>query len=394
MPVIDRFPRFSSRWLLLLLVGLCCISFHGNPKKTEDPAPRVRIDTAQIIAAFEQQVKAEAEQEGMGSISACVFVGDRIIAWKAAGKADSDSGVNADTSTIYRIGSLSKSITSYLMMLLVQEGKVQLDDPVSKYVPEILQVKQNGRNEAGNITLRQLASHSSGLAREPDLADASSGPIGDWESKLLKALPTTNMPYSPGERYLYSNIGYATLGLALSRAAQQPFMDMIVQRVLKPMQMNSSFFIIPPGYAPRIAAGYHRTPSGDVDAKTPLREHAGRGYRVPNGGIYATPGDYARFIMNLEGKDSPLKRKYREVMQSIQIHENSNAGYGFGFSVSNGDPAMKIVSHTGSVPGYLSYMVFNPDTRIGVVIMKNYDYGMDNLAPSARAVVRQLVKGN
>jgi CubicO group peptidase (beta-lactamase class C family) len=134
------------------------------------------------------------------------------------------------------------------MMLLVQDGTIGLDESVAKYLPEIKQLKWKEGSDSREITFRELASHTGGLAREPGLWNAAAGPIGEWENKVLRSIPTTDVTFPPGTKFSYSNIGYGILGPALSRAAHEPFMQMVENGIFKPLHMTSSFYIIPYGF--------------------------------------------------------------------------------------------------------------------------------------------------
>src|SRR3989338_4702140 len=108
------------------------------------------------------------------------------------------------TRIVVQMRSLQKSFLTlkwaYIMMLLVQDGTIDLDDPVNKYLPEMATLQHNGFLDNRTITFRHLASHTSGLAVEPGLANAASGPIGEWENKVINSLPTTSVNSVPGER--------------------------------------------------------------------------------------------------------------------------------------------------------------------------------------------------
>ena len=146
-------------------------------------------------------------------------MGDEIIWSKAYGTSNIDNKIMADSITIYRTGSISKSFTAFLMMQLVQEGTIELDEQIEKYLPEISEL--NGYSASTKITFLQLASHTSGLIREPYLENAASGPIEEWESKVLQSIPKTSFQSKLGEKFSYSNIGFGILGLTLSRAAEK-----------------------------------------------------------------------------------------------------------------------------------------------------------------------------
>ncbi|MBS1566468.1 MAG: beta-lactamase family protein, partial [Bacteroidetes bacterium] len=297
--------------LLFAIVSLTLLPFCHRPQKINSISGSDTLTVQAVIDSFENKLKEEHMRDTTGSLCSIVFTGNKIVWSGAFGKADNEKGIDAGATTVYRIGSISKTFTAYLMMLLVQDGVIGLDEPVAKYLPEIKQLKWKEGNDTSEITFRELASHTAGLAREPRLPNAAAGPIGEWENKLLSSIPATDVVFPPGTKFSYSNIGYGILGLALSRAAHQPFMQMVENRIFKPLHMSSSFYVIPAGYEQRVAVGYHRNGSGKKpDGELAKAEYAGRGYKVPNGGIYSTTGDLARFIMAQYSDSDRLGKKY------------------------------------------------------------------------------------
>ena len=344
------------------------------------------------LARFAVQIERDVRADGIGSITAAVVRGDRVVWTRAFGWADRDQQIPATPETIYRTGSISKSVTAVLLAQLVEDGTVSLDDPVAQYFPEINQLA-DPPDGALPITFRHLVSHTAGLIREPNLPGAAAGPIATWEAKILASIPTTSFQTPPGTEYSYSNIGFGLLGLALSRAAGQPFMDLVHQRIFEPLGMTSSTFILTPEMEQRMSVGYLNW--GDsIDAAIPALEHAGRGYKVPNGGVYATAGDLARFIAGQTGAapTAILSPASRAEMQRIQTPGDQTRGYGLGFSVRQAEGGPWIVGHGGSVAGYTAYLCFDPETQIGVVLLRNYNRGQTSLGRTASALLVDLVK--
>jgi CubicO group peptidase (beta-lactamase class C family) len=339
-----------------------------------------------ILSHYATQLQEMTEKDTTGSLSGAVFIGDSIVWSGAYGKADNGKGIAADTSTIYRIGSISKTFTAYLMMRLVQEGVIGLDDPVAKYLPEITQLNGPG---ASTITFRELASHTAGLDREPGLQGASSGPIQEWENKVLASIPTTGVHPPIGEHFLYSNIGFGILGLALSRAAHRPFMEMMTTWVFLPHRMTSSFYIIPYKDSARVATGYTRTKEG-YDSRQPTAEFSGRGYKVPNGGIFTTPNDLARFLIAQTGDQDPLQKRFRDTMQTIQTKEKPGERYGFGLEIGT-IKGHRILNHDGGVAGFNAFMAFAPKTRTGVILFGNRDDMLHSLTAIEAHLLEELI---
>ena len=287
------------------------------------------------IRAFSASLAGDVEADGIGSITAGVFIGEEL-AWSGGfGVGDRDTGRPAGPRNIYRTGSISKSVTAVLMMLLAEDGLLELDDPVRGILGAVGELAEP-RPGQPPLTFRHLASHTGGLIREPELEGAASGPISGWESKILESIPHTRYQTEPGEAYSYSNIGYGILGLALSRAAGRPFMDLVRERIFEPLGMSSSVFVVDGPLRPRLAAGYVNR-DDRIDATLPAREHAGRGYKVPNGGVYSTVGDLARFAAGVTGALELLSEESRTAVLSIQTPESEATGYGLGFSLRRDD---------------------------------------------------------
>jgi CubicO group peptidase (beta-lactamase class C family) len=262
--------------------------------------------------------------------------------------------------------------TAVAMMQLVERGHFALDDPVVDSFPPIQQL-DDPPDGARPITFRMLASHTAGLVREPGLRGAASGSIYGWEEKVLDSIPTTGFRTPPGTEYSYSNIGFGMLGLASSRAAGVPFMTLVEEQIFKPLGMTSSAFVInAPETAARLSVGYQRGRAGAVSAAAATREHMGRGYKVPNGGIYSTVGDLARFAAAMMG-ETPAPILSAESRAEMLRPQPPAGGYGLGFTVRRRDGA-HIVGHGGSVAGYNADLTFDLNSKLGVAALRTTGY--------------------
>ena len=346
----------------------------------------------EALTAFSRQLRVDVAADDVGGIVAGVMVDGDLVWAQAFGWADRDARTPMSTASISRTGSISKSVTAVLMMRLLDEGVIGLDEPVERYLPAFASIKDR-RVDAQPVTFRHLASHTAGLIREPQWPDAVVGPIELWDKRIVESLPLTAYDTVPGARYQYSNIGFGTLGLALAKAAGRPFMEMVRTEVLEPLGMTGSEFVVAGAkLEARLAAGYVIGQDGSIDGGQPAREHAGRGYKVPNGGVYSTVADLGRFMGAMSGVPGLriLSEESRQEALSIQTPENPNRGYGLGFSVQIDEQGRKIASHGGSVAGYTAHMAFDPKARIGVVLLRNYGRGSTNLGTATQGLVAQL----
>ncbi len=338
------------------------------------------------LAQFDAEVAAGVAEDAGGAVTVAVFSGSEVIWAKGYGWANIEERVAADARTIGRTGSISKSFTAVLMMQLVERGVIALDARVSDYFPEIEGLA--GRPEGARpITFRMLASHTAGLEREPRLEGAASGSIYMWEEKVLASIPRTRYQTQPLTDYSYSNIGFGILGLALSRAAGVPFMELIETLILQPLGMESSTFILDsPDLLSRMSVGYSRSRStGEITAEQATREHFGRGYKVPNGGVYSTVHDLAALAAALmgEGDGQILSEESRSEMFKPQAPAT---GYGLGLFVYNRAKGPQLIGHGGSVAGYNADLVFDPETKLGVAMLRTTSYN-----PPAAALLRRLI---
>jgi CubicO group peptidase (beta-lactamase class C family) len=348
-----------------------------------------------VISAFGKRLSNDVKRDNVhGSISAAIIKNSEVI-WKGAfGYATRDKTIPADTNTIYRIGSITKTFTAAILMQLVEERKVKLDDPVEKYVPEIKFLK--GYSDGTVITLRELASHTSGLEREPNMPGAYLGPVDQWESKLLSCIPYTSFKSSPGTDFQYSNIGYALLGLALERAAGIPYVQLVQQRLFTPLHLDNTYFSIPENKMAKLADGIINFNQGEIDeinespALRGVLDSTLGGYTVPCGGIYSTPLDLAKFIIVLMGKTSLLKS---ESIREMQVIPPGGTRYGMGF-MHAWFGKLGFIGQEGIVPGYNAQFSIEQHNVYAVVLLRNYNTGKTNLTLGPRKLMHKLVNSS
>jgi D-alanyl-D-alanine carboxypeptidase len=340
------------------------------------PDLRGAIDQVDGLAA------AEFAKDNRGSVTIGIVAGPELVWTKSYGYADMEKKAPATKDTVYRIGSITKQFTALMLLQLVESGKARLSDPVEKYFPEVNKVEGRFAG-APPITLVQLATHTSGLGREPaDLATYLKGPVSEWEKVMISALPRTKYDFEPDARFSYSNIGYAILGAALSRAAGQPFVEYAPHKIFAPLGMTNTAFEPNEKIKPYLAKGYS-VQGARVDAETPEREHQGRGYKVPNGAMYTTVGDLARFLaFELgHGPESLLKKGTLEdnFKRVNSASGDLTEGYGIGFQVER-HGSLIVYGHGGSVAGYVAGAFVDRASGVGVIVLRNVAGGQFNIA--------------
>lgn len=373
----------SISYLLILLLLSCNQSTKMDAAKGGNPE--------KIIENFIDLIEKDQIDDNInGSISLVILHGDKIMASRAFGFVDADKKNLADSTTIYRIGSITKSFTGFLLLKLHQDNVLDLDEPIEKYLPEIKGVVDYDKHPP--ITFNQLASHTSGLDRESRNRGGNLGTVNEWEKKVITAIPELRFRSAPNERFRYSNIGYAILGLAISRAANKPYINLVKENILEPLNMTNTYFEIPAHKKSHLAKGMAGGPTVELNYDLPLEEHKGRGYRVPNGGLYSTPSDIAKFMMACMGYSTILTQDGIQLLQTTQTPTTRlRSNYSFGFELYS-DQGIQTIGHGGSTPGYSAHFEFEKNSTYGIIMIRNYNFGNTNLDLRSNSLLRKLTQ--
>jgi D-alanyl-D-alanine carboxypeptidase len=356
-------------------------------------APATNLQAA--LAELDTAIAADFAKDGVGGISVGVVSGSKLVWSKHYGYAETEAKRVPTNDTAYRIGSITKQFTALALLQLVEDGRMRLTDPLEKYVPEIRSIKNT---PAGTppITLLQVATMHSGLAREPGCAQHSVGPVSIWQKKVVDCLPQTTYVNEPGTTFLYSNIGYASLGLAIERAAGKPFTAFVTDRILKPLGMTRTGWEPSPDLRRDLAHGYQRPRDGGAATRASAdRELEGRGYRVPNGALFSTVNDLTKFVAwELGDGAAGILKKETQEANYARVFVSSPwfaSGYGVGFQVSRSGDVV-LLGHGGSTPGYHASALVNRGSKVGVIVLRNCDSCAADAGPTATRIHARLAR--
>jgi len=292
------------------------------------------------------------------------------VAWRyGVGTDAQNTDLVADSETIYRIGSVSKLFTDIVVMQMVEEGILDLDEPVTTYLPDF-----NPQNDfEAPITLRSLMSHSSGLVREPPVGnyfDASAPTLAATVSSLNR----TSLVYSPGSKVQYSNAGIAVVGRVLEKVSGTPFARLLADRALRPLGMTHSAFTPENDLLEKLPEAYMWSYQGDRTV-APTFELG----MQPAGSMFSTMDDLAHFMGALIRKGEGLNGRILseatlEQMWTPQsdIRSGRDRSFGIGFSLGSFEDELS-VSHGGAIYGFATQLKILPGSKIGVAVSTNLD---------------------
>ncbi len=389
-----------SLWQVLGAYAAILLTTSPSAAQPYTPTPPQYTAFEAALARFDAKIAAEVRDDGIGAISAGVIVGDRLVWKRAWGWSDVARRVPADADGVYRIGSVTKVFTAVLMMRLVESGVIELDESVETYVPEFERLTDRPAG-AAPITFRQLASHTSGLASLREVPEPYRV-VEDWEARLLEILPKTPVLSSPGEKAEYSDVGYAVLGLALQRAAGRDFMELMADVVVRPLGMKHTGYRLTDPMRQRLGAAYQNYPDGRMDPDA-IRRHQGRNwFGVPGSMLYSSVPDLGRLIAMLMGASGESGRflspaGVREIRKLQSVREirrgiGYERGYGLALNIFEHNSGAVFLAKDGTDAGYKAQIAFDPERKIGVVLLRNYIVGATILPRAAIQLLAELVQ--
>lgn len=342
-----------------------------------DPDRRAKLAAA--FPSLDKVLEEERVQQGLPGVAIGVVIDGELAYTKGFGVVDPKTKTVPDADTVYRIGSISKSFTGLALLSLRDDGVLDLDDPLERWIPEASKLTYPTRDDRP-ITLRQLAQHTSGLPRQ-GIVDDERNPD---EATFVKQLAQITLDGAPGLESVYSNLGFSLLGIVVSHAAKQPFHDVVAARIFKPLGMTSTGW--DDKNVEHLAPAFTKGPlAGPVP---PARLGAADGA----GGIYSSVRDMGRYAAFLLAAYPPRNDDDRSPIRRATIREAQNSGfplephaqaieksieldastYGFGWVHRQTCDDSDVVWHNGAVDSYRADLWLRTSRGVGVVVLSNF----------------------
>jgi CubicO group peptidase (beta-lactamase class C family) len=341
------------------------------------------------FAAVDDLAEGFQRRGGQPGVAYGIVAGGRLVHSGGCGERWL-GGPAPDAGTVFRIASMTKSFTAAAVLALRDGGRLSLDDPAEKFVPELRGLALPSPDSPW-ISLRHLLTMTAGFPTDDPWGDRQQGlPLAEFSAFLARGL---SFAWAPGARFEYSNLGYAILGRVITAATGQPYHEFVRDRLLRPLGLTSSGFEAAEFDARQLARGYRHGPGGWDELALD-----GCGAFAPMGGVFSCVTDLARWVSGFTGAfppgepgaggAHPLARATRREMQLPQVTltppplarlpgdraEGGPTGYGFGLFVEEHPVQGRITSHSGGYPGFGSNMRWHPETGIGVIVLANSTY--------------------
>ncbi len=343
-----------ARFVLIVAVIMLSLLLGASVNAQTDLSPELR-------SRIDKLATDALATSGVPSASIAVVKDGKIVYSNAYGSARLEPKTPATTMMRYSIGSISKQFTAAALLLLQEQGKLSLDDKVSKFIPDL--------TRANEVTIRQLLSHTSGYQDywpQDYVMPMMLQPV--TARKILDQWARKPLDFDPGTKWQYSNTNYVIAGLIIEKASGKPLLQFLQEKVFAPLGMTSVANIDEKRLGDTDPTGYMRYALG------PLRvaPKEGPGWLFAAGELAMTAEDLAKWNISIMDQKLLRPASYRELEREAQLNNGMGTRYGLGVSLGT-EAGHRAVSHGGEVSGFVSESVVFPDERVSVVALTNQD---------------------
>ena len=332
-----------------------------------------RPEVAAALEVFDTWVDWTVRNREQPSVAIGIVYDQELVFAKGYGYADIAKKIPATPDTAYRIASISKTFTAHAILQLRDAGKLQLDDPLTKWIPELKLAKIDAQSPP--ITIRQILSHTGGIPREVDGTYWNDMNFPTREA-MMPVLNKMGVVGPPETEWKYSNVALGLAGYVVEAASGEPYPEYIARHILAPLGMTGTR-VIPPRDMPTLAVGYGRRVAGKPRRLEPFFNG---NYMLSASNLASTVDDLARYV-SLQFRTGPaggaqiLKGPTLAEMQRIEwLQPDWKSGWGLGWSIGRRDDVTRI-GHGGSVPGHRTQISFTPKQKFGVIVLTNSEDG-------------------
>ncbi len=357
--------RSGLMGLAILMLVLTLSACATPPAK---PEPTIRGDYAYTERYLRWFIPREMRRVGVPGLSIALVDDQRVVWAQGFGYADAARKLPATTQTLYGIGSISKLFTATAVMQQVEQGHIDLDTPITQYLPEFsMRTRYTG---SAPISVRNLLTHHAGLPGDYLKGMWSLHPA-PFE-QLLPLLRNEYVSYPPDLVFSYSNIGYALLGRLVEQASGQPYVAYMQTALLTPLGMSHSHYLTQSSDDPELAVGYRQGKPGAE--RYLLRE-------VPAGALVSSVSDMSRFIRMClaDGRvdnhallsQASLQEMWRRQNSHVALDMDFRIGLGWMLGLPALDYAGLVVHHSGGTLGAASQLMLLPQHKLGVIVLAN-----------------------
>ena len=360
--------------IVFSLLLLFCHSIHGQNVATRSKS------YAKAIQQAKRFVDSLRRKQDIPGISVCVGTKEKMLWAEGFGFADLENKVHVTTDSKFRMGSVSKSLTSAALGKLVEEKKIELDAPIDRYVRNFPATKFS-------ITSRQLATHTAGIRHYRSTDPLNCLKRYETVQDGLAIFSQDTLLFKPGTAYNYSTYGYSLLSAVIEGASQRDFLSYMQTAIFTPLGMNHTTA----DYSDRIVADrvrfYENTKTQIINAA-----QVDNSYKWAGGGFLSTPSDLVTFGRSLLNRTILNQETVTLLFTPQLLLDGTNTQYGFGWRLGTDSKGRKIIHHGGTIDGGRTFLMLYPDDNLVVAITANMQQGVAINVPEVEKIAQYFLR--
>ena len=338
------------RTSLLLLAAIAPI-----PLSAQVTAP-----SAAALATMDARIETEMRDQNIPGVAIAIASRGRLVHVKTYGLADVENRVPVTDSTVFEIGSISKQFVAAAALLLVQDGRLQLDDPIHRYLTDL-------PSEWLGVTVRQLLTHTSGIPDYEEIQTYDGYRFRVTPEEIIRVAHSRPMDFAPGQGWYYSNTGYFLLSLIVERIEGKPLGDVLTARIFAPLGMRQTRMADPEDIIMHRSSGYWVDRTG---RNLMNRDATQTSSTLGAGGLLSSVHDMAKWDAALYGDALLTASSKSEMWTAAVLPDGTDTGYGFGWGVRP-YRGRRAVSHTGMVAGFVTSFTRLPEDDLAIIVLTN-----------------------
>jgi len=315
--------------------------------------------TAAQLAELDRRIQADMEEFNIPGVLVGVASRGRLVHWKGYGMADVELSVPVNDSTVFEIGSISKEFVSAAVMLMVEEGRLGLDDGIHEYLPDL-------PSEWLGVTIRQLLTHTSGIPDYEEIQTYEAYRFRFTPEEIIRVAHSRPIDLAPGTGYYYSNTGYFLLSLMVERLDGRPLGQVLQTRIFGPLGMTQTSMADPERIIRHRAAGYYVDGAGDLVNRDATQTSSTLGA----GGIVSSVHDMVKWDEVLYGEELLSAASKEAMWTPATLPDGRNTGYAFGWRISEYG-GHRSIGHNGMVAGFVASFLRIPGQEVAVIVFAN-----------------------
>jgi CubicO group peptidase (beta-lactamase class C family) len=330
--------RFSLCLSLIFLLAISCLAQNSVETKVDE------------------YIRAEMQAQQIPGLALAVIKDGKTVIARGYGLANVEHQVPVKPETIFQSGSTGKQFTATAVMMLVEEGKLSLDDKITKYFPD-------GPEAWQKITVRHMLTHTSGMTDYPQDFDLRRDYAEDELYQRIKPIP---LAFQPGEKWSYSNLAYVMLGLLIHKVSGKFYGDFLQERIFKPLEMTTARIISESDIVPNRAAGY-RVANGQLKNQDWVSPSLNT---TADGALYLTIYDMAKWDAALYTEKLLKKSSLEQMWTAVKLNDGKTHPYGFGWALGQ-VRGHRVIEHGGAWQGFKAQISRYVDDKLTVIVLAN-----------------------